>query len=90
MVKYFSKEGFMEYYYDSENDFYVIKLNRSFNQAEYMKILKDIIYNEKRGFIHVYYTTLTKNNKYVVLDFQKRRFDDNYLTNLIENKKRVK
>ena len=80
----------MEYYYDNVNDFYIIKLNGSFNQAEYMKILKEIIHSETRPFLNVYYSTLTNDNKYMVIDFQKRKFDETELSNIIENKKRVK
>lgn len=78
----------MEYYYDKDNDFYVIKLNGSVNHVEYMKILKKIIQNEKRPDINVYYSTITNDFKYVIIDFNKRKLSDEEIMYLLNNKKR--
>ena len=78
----------MEYYYDKDNDFYVIKLNGSVNHVEYMKILKEIIQNEKRPDINVYYSTITNDFKYVIIDFNKRKLSDEEIIYLLNNKKR--
>ncbi len=80
----------MEYYYDQTNDFYVIKLNGSFNQVEYMKILREILQKEKRDDLSIFYTTLTNDNKYVVIDYQKRKYTDDELKNLLEHKRKVR
>ena len=80
----------MEYYYDKDNDFYVIKINGKLNQAEYEKLLRDIIYNEKRPDIHVYYSTVTKDFKYIIVDFNKRILTDDEIMELLNNKKRVR
>ena len=80
----------MEYYYDKDNDFYVIELNGVFNQNEYMKVLKKILNEEKRGDLLVYYSTFTKDSKYVVIDFEKRKFTDEELSELLSNSKKVR
>ena len=80
----------MEYYYDEFNDFYVIKLNGNYNQHEYLKITKDILANDKRGDLNVYYTTMTNDYKYIILDFRKRNLTDDEIKEMINNKKRGK
>ncbi len=80
----------MEYYYDSDNDFYVIILNNIINQKEYLKILKEIIQNDSRGDLNVYYTTFTNNFEYVILDFNKRKLSNEEIINLLNKKKRGK
>ena len=68
----------MEYYYDRENDFYIIKLNGNFNPKEYSDTIKKIINDPvnnpktKRTDFTVCYTTFTDDSKYVIVDFQKR------------------
>ena len=59
----------MEYYYDSSNDIYVIKLDERANQKEYLHILKQILQDEKRGDLRVYYSTFTDGYEYVIIDF---------------------
>ena len=80
----------MEYYYDSDNDFYVIILNNIFNQKEYLKVLKEIIQKDSRGDLNVYYTTFTNNFEYVILDFHKRKLSNEEIINLLNKKKRGK
>ena len=80
----------MEYYYDNDNDFYVIKLNGKTNHTEYTRILREIIHNEKRPDINVYYSTVTNNFEYVIIDFNKRKFSDQEIMELLNNKKRGK
>lgn len=80
----------MEYYYDEFNDFYVIKLNGNYNQHEYLKITKDILANDKRDGLNVYYTTMTNDYKYIILDFRKRNLTDDEIKEMINNKKRGK
>ena len=80
----------MEYYYDNDNDFYVITLNGSLNQVKYMKIIKEIIKNEKRPDINVYYSTMTNDFKYVIIDFNKRKLSNERIMYLLNNKKRVR
>lgn len=80
----------MEYYYDEFNDFYVIKLNGNYNQHEYLKITKDILANDKRDDLNVYYTTMTNDYKYIILDFRKRNLTDDAIKEMLNNKKRGK
>lgn len=80
----------MEYYYDQDNDFYVIKVNGKINQSEYEKILRNIIYNETRADIQVYYSTVTNDFQYIIIDFNKRKLTDNDIIELIDNKKKVR
>lgn len=80
----------MEYYYDEFNDFYVIKLNGNYNQHEYLKITKDILANDKRDDLNVYYTTMTNDYKYIILDFRKRILTDDEIKEMLNNKKRGK
>ena len=80
----------MGYYYDSVNDFYVIKITNKLTHSEYMKILKYIIQNEKRGDIKVYYTTLADNFEYVILDFSDRKLTTEDVHNLLTTKGRGK
>ena len=80
----------MEYYYDSDNDFYVIMLNNILDQKEYLKILKEIIQNDSRGDLNVYYTTFTDDFKYVILDFNNRKLSNEEIINLLNKKERGK
>ena len=76
----------MEYYYDENNDFYVIKLNDHFDQKEYLEILKNIV-KIKKTITNGYYTIMSSDYKYIVVDFNKRYYDEYIILSLIEKKR---
>ena len=80
----------MEYYYDSSNDIYVIKLDEKANQKEYLHILKQILQDEKRGDLRVYYSTFTDGYEYVIIDFNDRKLSNEEIFTFLQEKRRGK
>ena len=80
----------MEYYYDSSNDIYVIKLDERANQKEYLHILKQILQDEKRGDLRVYYSTFTDGYEYVIIDFNNRKLSNEEIFTFLQEKRRGK
>lgn len=80
----------MEYYYDSSNDIYVIKLDERANQKEYLHILKQILQDEKRGDLRVYYSTFTDGYEYVIIDFNNRKLSKEEIFTFLQEKRRGK
>ncbi len=80
----------MEYYYDSSNDIYVIKLDERANQKEYLHILKKILQDEKRGDLRVYYSTFTDGYEYVIIDFNNRKLSNEEIFTFLREKRRGK
>lgn len=80
----------MEYYYDSSNDIYVIKLDEKANQKEYLRILKQILQDEKRGDLRVYYSTFTDGYEYVIIDFNNRKLSNEEIFTFLQEKRRGK
>ena len=75
----------MDYKIDRENNLYIIKID-SLNNEVFHKVIKNIIeIHNIQDKIYCYYTYFNKDYSYCIIDFNRKKFNNDEVEEIIKN-----